>query len=275
MSVVVPGAAVGRAVSRAREGRATLAALLLGGLAATGVGQAQSRPSFDCARAQTTVERALCAAPRLARLDARLGRDYSRALATLAPGERACLMQDQRAWRQQRDTCDSDACLEQAYLRRLQALQALLPGSATDRGPEAPAQADDGRLLAILPAADARDPPADELQDVILEGTPLEDEGGYLLVDGAFDLAAWHAYLDLQGDLEAIRDRYGDGPIHFPGIVGGFAAATLDDRARAAIEAVAAAGERLRVVGRAAYTDAAPPLIDSGHCAFVYALPPR
>ena len=235
MSALVPGAAVGWAVPRARVGRATLAALLLGGLAATGVGQAQSRPSFDCARAHTAVERALCATPRLARLHARLGRDYSRALAPLAPGERACLMQDQRAWREQRDTCDSDACLEQAYLRRLQALQALLPGAATERGPEAPAQADDGRLLAILPAGDAGEPPADELQDVILEGAPLEDEGGYLLVDGTFDLAAWHAYLDLQGDLEAIRARFGDGPVHFPGIVGGFAAATLDHRARAAI----------------------------------------
>lgn len=251
------------------------AVLLLCGLAATGVAQAQSPPSLDCTRALAPVERALCATPRLARLDARLGRDYSRAVAALAPGERDCLEADQRAWRTQRDACDSDACLEQAYLRRLQALRGLLPGLAIDQGRQAFAQGGEGRLLAVLPAADARDLPADELQDVILEGTPLEDEGGYLLVDGAFDLAAWHAYLDLQGDLEAIRARFGDGPIHFPGIVGGFAAATLDDRARAAIEAVAAAGERLRVVGRAAYTDAAPPLIDSGHCAFVYALPPR
>lgn len=260
--------------SVARHMPAALAALLLAGAAATTLSAAEAGPSFDCTRAHTRVDRAICATPRLAVLDGLLGRDYARSSEALPPGERACLAADQKAWLAQRDACDSDACLERAYLRRLQALQGLLPGMALDRRLDGSTASGAARLLAILPAGDATGIPEDEMQDVILEGVPLEDEGGYLLVDGAFDREAWHVYLDLQGDIEAIRARFGEGPVHLPGIVGGFGAGALDHRARAAIEAVAAGGDRLRVIGRAAYTDAAPPLIDGGHCAFVYALPP-
>lgn len=272
MSGILRGAGARKRTPAARRVRAALATLLLAGLAGTTWATAASGPSFDCARAHTPVERAICAAPRLALLDGLLGRDYARSRGALPPGERACLASDQRAWLAQRDACDTDVCLEQAYLRRLQALQGLLPGMAVDRRLEGFPSVGDARLLAILPAGHASGIPEDELQDVILEGSPLEDEGGYLLVDGVFDLETWHAFLDLQGDIEAIRARFGEGPVHVPGIVGGFGAGALDDRARAAIETVAGGGDRLRVIGRAAYTDATAPLVDGGHCAFVYVL---
>ena len=274
MSGILPGVGAGRPIPAFRRLHAALATLLLAGPAAMNLATAESRPSFDCTVAHTAIERSICNAPRLTLLDGLLGRDYARSIAALPPDARACLATDQREWLAQRDACDSHACLEQAYLRRLQALQGLLPGMAVDRRLEGFPGGDAARLLAVLPAADASGAPEDELQDVILEGSPLEDEGGYLLVDGAFEREAWHAFLDLQGDIEAIRARFGEGPVHLPGIVGGFGAGALDHRARAAIESAAAGGGRLRVIGRAAYTDAAPPLIDGGHCAFVYALPP-
>lgn len=274
MSGLLQPAAARKRIPAVRHVLGALAALLLTGPVAATSAMAESGPSFDCAAAHTAVEGSICAAPRLALLDVLLGRDYARSRASLPPGARACLATDQRAWLAQRNACDSEACLEQAYLRRLQALQGLLPGMAVDRRLDAFPEAGGAPLLAILPAGGGSGVPEDELQDVILEGVPLEDEGGYLLVDGVFDREAWRAFLDLQGDIEALRARFGDGPVHLPGIVGGFDAGALDDRARAAIEAAATGGGRLRVIGRAAYTDAAPPLVASGHCAFVYALSP-
>src|SRR5690606_27987708 len=206
VSPAVSGAVAGAGKrSVARHMPAALAALLLAGAAATTLSAAEAGPSFDCTRAHTRVERAICATPRLAVLDGLLGRDYARSSEALPPGERACLAADQKAWLAQRDACDSDACLERAYLRRLQALQGLLPGMALDRRLDGSTASGAARLLAILPAGDATGIHEDEMPGVILEGGPLEDEGGYLLVDGAFDREAWHAYLDLQGDVEAIR----------------------------------------------------------------------
>ncbi|WP_457022099.1 hypothetical protein [Luteimonas sp. A611] len=40
-----------------------------------------------------------------------------------------------------------------------------------------------------------------------LDGTPVEDEAAHLLVDGVFDPQACCAYLDLQGDPAAHRQR--------------------------------------------------------------------
>lgn len=255
-----------------------LAALVVPGQAASGPGADAAGPAFDCSRARAGVEQAICRTPRLARLDGALGRAWTQLGALLSPEQRSCLRADQRAWLASRDACQSSDCVAHAYRDRLAALHGLLPGLAGDAdmdfGPDADTAGAGAPLLAILPAGNARAIVEDELQDVILEGRPLEDEGGYLLVDGVFDREAWRAFLDLQGDIEALRARFGDGPVHLPGIVGGFDAGALDDRARAAIEAAATGGGRLRVIGRAAYTDAAPPLVASGHCAFVYALSP-
>src|SRR5690606_42098164 len=111
-------------------------------------------------------------------------------------------------------------------------------------------------------------------RELLMDGASLEYYGCFLLVVKCFVLASWRVYLDLQGDLEGLRARFGDGPIAIRGIVGAFPGATLDQAGRAAIDGVAARRGRLRVTGRAAYTDAAPPTIDSGQCAFVYLLEP-
>lgn len=251
------------------------AAVLASWLLLPGLALAATGPSFDCGKARAPIERTICAAPRVALLDAILGRYYAQARSLLPHAERACLAVDQRAWLAvQRDACDSAACLEKAYLLRLYALEGLLPGAAVDRRLEAYPATAGARLLGILPAVEGSELPPDGLEEVLTQGTPLEDEGGYLLVDGPFDRKAWQEFVELQGDIEAIRARFGDGPVHFPSLVGSFGAGTLDDRARAAIEDVAARGGELQVRGWAVYTDAAPPLIDDRRCAFVYALPP-
>jgi len=79
--------------------------------------------SFDCARADTVVERAICASPRLSRLDAELATAYRQALAETA--DRQELKVAQRRWlRTTRTGCGGATdCLEQAMLERLELLR--------------------------------------------------------------------------------------------------------------------------------------------------------
>lgn len=66
-------------------------------------GAASDKPSFDCAKAASAVEKAICRDPRLARADAALGRTYSALLKTLdAPAAKA-LREDQRGFIAVRD----------------------------------------------------------------------------------------------------------------------------------------------------------------------------
>jgi uncharacterized protein YecT (DUF1311 family) len=65
-------------------------------IAATLANALQSQPSFDCGRASTPVERAICADPELARLDRRMAVAYSSARLALPPPARRVLADDQR-----------------------------------------------------------------------------------------------------------------------------------------------------------------------------------
>src|SRR5690606_28772795 len=78
------------------------------------------------------------------------------------------------------------------------------------------------------------------LEPVILEGQPRETEGGYVLTGPGFDAEAWDAFEALLGDEDALRARFGDGPIVLPGLSGALPAQLLDVGDLAAIDAVAA-----------------------------------
>lgn len=72
---------------------------------------------FDCAKAVTATDKAICASPRLDQLDTRLSQAYAQA-------RRACpgnaLADAQRRWlRQDRNRCADEACLVAAYEARL------------------------------------------------------------------------------------------------------------------------------------------------------------
>lgn len=86
-----------------------------------------SGPSFDCRRARSPVETAICRSPALSELDARLDFVYRDALAG-APGWRANeIRRDQRAWLEMRDSCvrerDIERCLSRRYLARIGTLE--------------------------------------------------------------------------------------------------------------------------------------------------------
>lgn len=80
--------------------------------------------SFDCAKAETWIEQALCGNEALGRLDERLGSAY-RAARESAQGDPPALNQlraDQRQWLRERDDCRSINCINRLYQQRIAAL---------------------------------------------------------------------------------------------------------------------------------------------------------
>ena len=90
---------------------------------ATDLSSVGGGPSFDCRRAQTVVERTICAEPLLGALDAALADSYRMKTARLNDAEAGEERARQNAWLALRDRCGGDvACLEQAYEGRIAVL---------------------------------------------------------------------------------------------------------------------------------------------------------
>lgn len=80
-------------------------------------------PSFDCARASTSVEVTICSDPALAELDQILATRYFNARASATKLIAQQMLADQRAFLQQRNDCGpSRSCLNAVYLDRMAAL---------------------------------------------------------------------------------------------------------------------------------------------------------
>ena len=92
--------------------------------------QSQSKPTFDCAKAQSRVEKFICASVDLGRLDVQLLQTYREAVA-IEPDPNA-LKATQLSWLKQRNACMDAACVASSYQSRLAELQAL---TASDPSP--------------------------------------------------------------------------------------------------------------------------------------------
>lgn len=81
------------------------------------------QPSFDCAKASTAVEGAICGSTTLSALDVQISAAYSARRAELGTSGRGRLLADQRTWLERRDRCRADAnCLAAAMKSRIAAL---------------------------------------------------------------------------------------------------------------------------------------------------------
>lgn len=81
-------------------------------------------PSFDCAKAGTAPERAICSDIALARLDRALTGAYSRRLNVSIGDDASAIKKAQRAWLKGRNGCGGDvSCLSSAYDERLKVLE--------------------------------------------------------------------------------------------------------------------------------------------------------
>jgi uncharacterized protein len=135
--------------------------------------------SFDCAKAQDPVDRAICASPRLRQLDTDVAAAYAAALKRDAANAES-IRGAQRGWAHNRATCiaeapppdlrDPEACLAGAYADRLAALgggaatSAPAPAAATPRnavaGPNVPVSPATATVAAPSTATGAAAPPA-------------------------------------------------------------------------------------------------------------------
>ncbi len=76
--------------------------------------------SYDCTRAATTTEIAVCDNPSLSRMDEDLAVQYRDLLNQLPPRRADRLRDDQRSWLTARNSCGADVrCLRARYQERL------------------------------------------------------------------------------------------------------------------------------------------------------------
>ena len=90
--------------------------------------QAQEKPSptFDCTKAQSSIEKLIGTSADLAKLDVELLQTYRRA-ASIAD-DPASLKTEQRSWLKSRNTCSDAECLSVKYRRRIDTLKTLANG---------------------------------------------------------------------------------------------------------------------------------------------------
>ena len=79
--------------------------------------------SFDCRKASSFVEKAVCDSAELSALDEALSRNYQRMLASnIGDGGRKQLRADQRAWLAKRNACRTSSCVNTLYQERVDAV---------------------------------------------------------------------------------------------------------------------------------------------------------
>ena len=94
-----------------------------------------ARPSFDCRRARTSGERAVCDSASLAALDRTMAAQYRDAAANGGPEERRLLVQTRNRFLGYRDRCGNDACIANAYRGRMREIEDIVAGRwRGDRG---------------------------------------------------------------------------------------------------------------------------------------------
>lgn len=90
------------------------------------------QPSFDCSRASTVVEGAICGSRALSALDRELAAAYTARRSGLGRAGRDRLLAEQRRWLAARDRCGADSgCLSNAMGARIAALSAGPSPTAT------------------------------------------------------------------------------------------------------------------------------------------------
>lgn len=86
------------------------------------------RPSFDCARARTRGEQAVCGDPGLAALDRQMAAQYGRAVAAVPPDRQAILRQTRDRFLSYRDNCPNSQCIADAYNGRMREISDIVAG---------------------------------------------------------------------------------------------------------------------------------------------------
>jgi uncharacterized protein len=100
-----------------------LALLFAAMVAVAAPAAAEPTASFDCTKARTATEQAICKDDSLAWLDLQLNRLYGDVRQLQSEGARPALRDEQRDWVARRDACGgTDECITRLYWQRVQSL---------------------------------------------------------------------------------------------------------------------------------------------------------
>jgi len=91
------------------------------------------RPSFDCARAATQGEIAVCSDRGLAALDVNMSTQYRRSLTTASPAQLQLLQMTRDRFLAYRDRCPNRQCMADAYLGRMREIRDIMDVRLTAR----------------------------------------------------------------------------------------------------------------------------------------------
>jgi hypothetical protein len=89
---------------------------------------AVARPSFDCTRARTKGEIAVCSNAGLAALDRNMAAQYSRSMAAATAEQQALLERTRDRFLGYRDRCPNNACIGDAYVGRMREIRDIMEG---------------------------------------------------------------------------------------------------------------------------------------------------
>jgi uncharacterized protein len=132
--------------------------------------------SFDCAKAQTTVEHLICNNPDISKLDEELSAAYKAALQDEKRDEAIKLGQKQ--WMKERNSCSDAACVQSAYRKRIEQLH-LSQNSNVQVPSEAPEHvAKSGVTSADNNTTPKKFPPYPDVWDWVLPNRDLITEHG-------------------------------------------------------------------------------------------------
>jgi uncharacterized protein len=162
---------------------------------------AAAAASFPCEKAQSRIEKAICADAEVSTLDEHLGRYYQAARAALRESVQ-CLAGDQRQWLSSvRNKCADAGCLRKVYLERLGELDALQPGATALRNVELPRVP---ALVWIIPPArdNVAAPPKPNARPLEVRGELFDDlaQGDGFLLRGAQGSTLLAMLMFLEGD---------------------------------------------------------------------------
>jgi hypothetical protein len=89
---------------------------------------AGARPSFDCSKARSKGEVAVCSDAGLAALDRNMAAQYSRAISVASPEQQALLRRTRDRFLGYRDRCPDNRCVGDAYVGRMREIRDIMEG---------------------------------------------------------------------------------------------------------------------------------------------------
>ena len=89
----------------------------------------ESKPSFDCAKATTKVEKMICndESGNLQNLDRQIFKSYQETKAKLDKNGKKAFLDSQKSWLKTRERCESKECLKEVLQHRIKELQRYTP----------------------------------------------------------------------------------------------------------------------------------------------------